>query len=29
MKKLSDYKGDEALDLFADIAEPLGSVLVQ
>lgn len=26
MKKLSDYKGDEAIDLFADIVEPLGRI---
>jgi len=26
MKRLSDFKGDEALDLFADIIEPLGKI---
>lgn len=26
MKRLSDFKGDEALDLFAEIIEPLGII---
>lgn len=27
MKKLSDFKGDEAIDLWADLLEPLNSIL--
>lgn len=27
MKKLSDYKGDEAIDLWADLLEPLTRIL--
>ena len=27
MKKLSDYKGDEAIELWADLLEPLTSIL--
>ena len=27
MKKLSDYKGDEAIDLWADLLEPMNDIL--
>lgn len=27
MKKFSDYKGDEAIELWADLLEPLNSIL--
>lgn len=27
MKKLSDYKGDEAIDLWADLLEPMSNIL--
>lgn len=27
MKRLSDYKGDEAIDLWADLLEPLAAIL--
>ena len=27
MKKLSDYKGDEAIDLFADLIEPISDIM--
>lgn len=27
MKKLSDYKGDEAIELWADLLEPMGNIL--
>lgn len=27
MKKLSDYKGDEAIELWADLLEPLNAIL--
>lgn len=27
MKKLSDYKGEEAIELWADLLEPIGTIL--
>lgn len=27
MKKISDYKGDSAIDLYAEILEPIGEIL--
>ena len=28
MKKLSDYKGDEAIELWADLLEPLSAIII-
>ena len=28
MKKLSDYQGEEALELWADLIEPMSEILV-
>lgn len=27
MKKLSDYKGDDAIELWADLLEPMGAII--